>query len=379
MSKPLALVLFAAACTTTNNDRRYLPGSTDNGDQLEAGTQVVASNGLSDVLALLPPPDDVTLGDGFLDPLTSSFIPANGGGSAQPLVSVELPAAIGGAPIRVFVGRRIALTGNLVTPFFVDGGQAIAFAATDELDVAGTLESVTGSVDIAGCTGGDSTSTAAGGGGGGFATSGGAGGAVSFHGTVTSPAAPGGTADPDATLVPLRGGCPGGRPGGLGLGGIPGGAIQLFSQQRIDIAGAVVADALSAEIGEGGGGGGGILIEAPVVAFGDGAVLSARGGGGASGDTADASNGNFGSSLSGATCASALCGSGGDGAVGATANGLPGASTDGSGTLAHPVIAPSGGGGGGIGTVRINTLDGTTLGSAAIVSAAMTIGTLTAR
>ncbi len=385
MSKTLAFALFTAACTTSNPDFAgtaghavfQKPGTCD--PDFESCS--VPSNNIGAAFALAGTPTDLVLGTGEIDVDRSMFTPT-GSTVGQTLPSVELPAADGGAPIRVFVGRSIAGAGNIaMVSSDGDLGPAVAFAATEDLAITGRLFATTGAVDIAGCTGAPGVTNAAiaGGAGGAFATAGGNGGVVTFEGSVV-PQAPGGTADPDVTLVPLRGGCPGGPPSNGSGHGVAGGAIQLVSATSLDIAGAVIADANNSNVGTGGGAGGGILIEAPVVALADTAVLTARGQGGASGDTSTMWTPNFGSALSGAACQFGTCGTGGEGAVGATAAGLDGGSIDIlTGLLLGQNDRTSGGGGGGIGTIRINTADGALEGSAAVVSGAFSVGTLATR
>src|SRR5580658_10008630 len=96
----------------------------------------VPSNDLAAAIVLLPTAD-LALGSGVLDVEASTFQPL-GGGPAIAVPSVELAAAPGGAPIRVFAGGAVTLSGTLIVAngAVLDGvGPAVAFAATGPLSV----------------------------------------------------------------------------------------------------------------------------------------------------------------------------------------------------------------------------------------------------
>ena len=160
-----------------------------------------------------------------------------------------------------------------------------------------------------------------------------------------------------------------------------GGAIRLSSRSSIDVQGAIdvrghygdyeVGPGLTVVYG--GGAGGGILLEAPRVSLASGARLVAKGGGGGTvgagfpdDDTTSPSRGM--------SCPGP-CPDGGDGAApGSPAKpGEPSPVTTGYGLM-------SGGGGGGMARVRINTIDATYAKSSMAVEAAMvTSGVLRTR
>jgi hypothetical protein len=224
-----------------------------------------------------------------------------------------------------------------------------------------------------------------GGGGGGFGTAG-ASGSQENQGCPES-SSPGGPAHGDETLVPLIGGSGGASghnnntPVIVGAGGGGGGALQISSQGRIQIDGAISAGGaggkggisilLSSAAGGGGGSGGAVLLEA-IQLLGEGWV-AANGGGGGSGAEADLTGAwgedgwPDGTAAKGGVAAYQDIGSGGDGAAGATAA-QPGTPTsyDGAG----------GGGGGGLGRIRFN-LPGNVIDPALKTSGKRTRGNLT--
>lgn len=218
---------------------------------------------------------------------------------------------------------------------------------------------------------------AAGGGGGGFGTAGGLGGAGAFG----AAAGRAGAIDVDDTLVPLRGGCPGGAGGDAdgdgGQGGGAGGAIQISAAGRIRVTGSLRVNGGGAAGGQrigGGGGGGGsggaLLLEGRTIELPSGGELLAKGGGGGEGGTAfdsgpetsDAGSNPLGGDDvgNGGQAASSSGGNGGDGATvgAAVAPGAAGQNEAGGG----------GGGGGGLGRIRVRasstcTLDGRVQGA----------------
>ncbi len=209
-----------------------------------------------------------------------------------------------------------------------------------------------------------------GGAGGGMATSGGNGG--------TSGTAPGGTIAADLStcapesLVPLGGGGGGGHAlGGNGGGG--GGALQITSYGTLRLSSTAVVTAVGAGgqgtlFANGGGGGAGaggaLLLEAPTVEV-LGAAVSTAGGGGGGGRVTGA-NGEAGRAdgmpaLGGVGDGSTSTdGLGGNGAINSVAA-LPGASN-----LAG-MLDGTGGGGGGLGRIRINNLRGDAVDGARFV------------
>ncbi|HEY4181260.1 MAG TPA: hypothetical protein VGM90_30655 [Kofleriaceae bacterium] len=176
-------------------------------------------------------------------------------------------------------------------------------------------------------------------------------------------------------LIPLRGGCAGGKGGsgvlgssGLspgGAGGAGGGAIQISSNTEIVLGSAIIADGaggigVTAEHAGGGGGGAGgaILLEAPLISYGNNANLCANGGGGGTGGNA----GHTGKTAS--TCEQASGGAGvddttpnnGGGGAGGFSS-LPGQRAGENGNSPGSERTPAyggGGGGGGVGKIRVN-------------------------
>ncbi len=212
-----------------------------------------------------------------------------------------------------------------------------------------------------------------GGGGGGFAGVGGAGGDVAPGNAGFAVGGAGGLVYGAAALVPLVGGSGGGAgaaegDGGTGgIGGGGGGAVQIVAGESIAIAGVVNAGGCGGGGGKGpsctnncgggagggGGSGGAILLESRAVDV--SGVLAANGGGGGGGAWDHAAvgmpglNGGNGSvPAQGGAGSSDRGRSGGAGGAAGSPNGVPGVAWD------HP-----GGGGGGCGRIRINSLSGT--------------------
>jgi hypothetical protein len=311
---------------------------------------------------------------------------------------------VGEDAIRVFMAGEFSLGSMRVT-----GRNAVAFVAPGVIDVNGVVD-VSGDRNLAGpgagtCSSGRGGNTEIpghwerrragdpaecapqpgyiwvthGSGGGGYATAGGAGGGSGGLGGVAGDGAA------ESTLVPLRGGCPGGGWEPDAEGGA-GGAIQLVSAVRIRVAsggapavlhagggggkgGASLCVAEASATSGGGGSGGGVLVEAPsVVIAGVDAGIVASGGAGGSGCIPGDSEG---ASPSGEISLAPICPTGSFGSAGgAGANVAPaGNSESGRGV--------SGGGGGGLGRIRINTFDGAyQAGPGAILRGVVTTGTV---
>jgi hypothetical protein len=362
------LTTCAADGHTTTTTTCSLGCSDAGGSHCE---QVVPSNGLQVYLDMTPFPVDLTLAGGTLDLDTSQFTPTGGSAVAIPSFTVAAPA--GGASIVVFVGKKITLGELTISSDMTTGsGPAAAFLATDDLAVAGPVLVASGAVNISGCTGTTGPFTepggadyGGGGGGGAHATDGADGGIVpnGVAGGVHGVAA--GTDE----LVPLRGGCPGGFSAGIAgsLGGRGGGAIQLFSLTSVDINASIIADGLVSSIADnfggtnygGGGGGGGILIEAPSVTLDIAGFLLARGGGGSSGDFQPLEAPDSGSPIPGAV-SQVHDGTRVNGGAGGTSTTAPVAGANTAAAVSgESIVRAAGGGGGGVGRIRINTADGT--------------------
>ncbi len=246
----------------------------------------------------------------------------------------------------------------------VIGDNALILIATDEVDVAGTIDlgatappfggpgggrGGVASQPATGCGPGSQPVGPGGGSGGANATWGGVGAVTVLPGDPTMCASP--------LAEPLVGGSGGGAGNnGLAAGGGGGGALQISAGRAIRIHGVIDVGggggAGTAMGGGGGGAGGTILLQAPLVEL-AGARLAANGGGGGGGG------------------ASATAGA--DGPVGtATASG--GASGGGAGSSSGTNggnatdATQLGGGGGGAGVIRIETLAGTPVGEPAFIS-----------
>jgi hypothetical protein len=361
-----------------------------NADMLRCNN-VDPSNGLATYLDQAAQQGDVTLPDGTTISTDNGTVTGPDGAIA---VANTIIAQPGGPMLRVLMAKSFSVGNVRVT-----GTAALAIVAADSITINGVLD-----LSADGVTGGPGASTCSvigaggrpnpggfvrvpadnsggyptflwsvgGGGGGGFGSSGGTGGdAGSFTGGGP------GTTNGGATLVPLRGGCPGADDRGGPNGGAGGGAVQLVANGSVHLVdvGATKggihvgggggragdlgrADASDTNVvwGSGGGGaGGGILIEASALVLDAGTGLLAAGGAGAGwGACAPAAHGTDApanaSTPSGGSCSSGTtpATTGGDGAT--TGDGGGGQSMTHTGGSA-------GGGGGGLGRIRINTAD----------------------
>jgi hypothetical protein len=271
------------------------------------------------------------------------------------------------------------------------GSRPVIFAVRGDVSVAGTvnargLASQTGAGGNTSCgsagRGGDGGNTGSndgdsgggGGGGGGFAGGGANGGTgdVVFSSNARGPA---GAAAPAAagSLVPLRGGCNGGKGGngnGTGpSGGGGGGAVQIAASGTLSLAGSAIISASGGggtaathqeDGGAGGGSGGGVLLEAGVITIADNAWITANGGGGSSGASTNSVTSAAGADGAANNSTRAPRGAGNDGAgaggEGSVTTGSgPGGGGDGQGTgfLGLARGAGGGGGGGGVGFIRV--------------------------
>jgi hypothetical protein len=333
---------------------------------------MVPSNGLQAALDMVPSPQDIDLQNGDIDLLNGTFTPT--GGSAMALGFIPVPGGLGSAEINVLVGHRVTLGNVTIAGEFFGGGTAFGVIATSDITISGTLDMADIGVGSS-CAAGDATQASqdghtyfSGGGGGGFGTAGGSGGSV----TTIALGGSGGSASGNETLIPLRGGCPGGVTSLFGKGG---GAIQLSSATSIAVNGPITADALAAGafFGEGGGAGGAILLEAPIVDVSATGRLFVRGAGGKAANSATGTTQADALFQPGGTCGSACGGDGGNGASLSTPA-QPG--QDYHGTFGEKDDG-AGGGGGGLGRIRINTADGTfNPAVGALISGVLTSGPL---
>jgi hypothetical protein len=305
-------------------------------------------------------------------------------------------------PIRVFMAGEFSLGTTRIT-----GRNAVAFVAPGLIEITGVVD-VSGDLNLDGpgsgtCSTGRGVNTETPGNwqrpragdpavcnpnpGYVWVTYGSSGGGYGTVGGASGNRAGGAAGDPtvDAPLVPLRGGCPGAGVSPSAEGGA-GGAIQVVSATRIELAsgvdpavlhagggggkgGASLCEAEASANPGGGGSGGGVLIEAPtVVISGVGAGVVTSGGPGGSGCIPGDADG---ASHSGEIALAPICPTGAFGSSGgAGANVAPAGNVD-------DLRGVSGGGGGGLGRVRINTFDGTYESSpAAVMRGVVTTGTI---
>ncbi|CAN5895950.1 hypothetical protein BH11MYX2_BH11MYX2_11270 [soil metagenome] len=301
-------------------------------------------------------------------------------------------------------GGRIALAVPLdafaVKPqesLLIIGEKPLIIVARTTATIAGTI-TVTGTITTV-CPGVLSGMTyvgagaSGGGGGGGYGARGGPGGTGNTDAAMMDePAGAGGTAGTSVgadEIIPLRGGCPGGKGGDAGtllggLGGAGGGAIQISSKGMISVGTAIIANgaggfSITADhVGGGGGGAGGaILLDAPVVSFGVGAMLCANGGGGGAANSGK--NGTTAVACESATGGAGITadfpdnGAGGRGGFGSTMLQRAGDKGNSPESVRSPGYG-GGGGGGGAGRIRLNVTS--TMGSTAPSSPAISFGTL---
>ncbi len=189
--------------------------------------------------------------------------------------------------LRVQSGTTLRVHGNRPAIFVVTNDATIEGALNADGDVASSTPGAGGGVACGASTGANGASAlgySGGGGGGGYATVGGIGGAqVSLAGGSA------GAARGNTQLVPLLGGCNGGRSDVSVNPGVAGGALQISALGDLVVTGSIEANggngimpALSNHGGSGGGSGGAILIEASNLSF-TASMLHVNGGDGASG------------------------------------------------------------------------------------------------
>lgn len=286
----------------------------------------------------------------------------------QPVVVTTPIAAVvpqfGGPDLHVVILRSLRISGGVVTVYAP--GPAIIIAQDITIDADAGL-SVNAEPSVAGVNSGMSIGGSVmtqGGGGGGFLSSGGSAGAA------------GGAAYSIATI--FRGGSQGGRDpqcsnGGTSLGGSGAGAILLYASQKITMLGLISANGMGgfagrqcsqSAIGEGGGGGGSggaIVLQAPILDFGNTGRLFATGGGGGGGGPGNTGLGEFPGTNGGA--GNRIGGTGGAGGIYCGKGGNGGSSTAGAGNGISGVMYPSGnmgtggrgGGGGAAGYIELRT------------------------
>jgi hypothetical protein len=304
-------------------------------------------------------PVDVTLSDG-----THALALALATFSVIPGQSLKV---VGEKPL-IIVASTVMIAG----PITVSGTIATKCTGVGNLNLDGFsyVPSLGGTQSDGGSSGG--------GGGGGYGASGGDGGSGRLDANVMNATEPGGGAGGSGgsspghdELVPLRGGCPGGK-GGFGSvagpavpggpGGKGGGAIQISSKMPIMLSSSIIANGsggggVSGEHAGGGGGGSGgaILLEAPSIIYSGTALLCANGGGGGTGGNA----GHDGKTSPDCGIAPGGMGVDGDNAAGGAGGftsdlGKRGGKNGDTPTTERTPAYGGGGGGGGIGKIRVN-------------------------
>ena len=345
-------------------------------------SQMEVSNGLTRYLAIAAQ-STVDL----VFPTGHSTIKASDGTVMVNNVQVSVASEVVNG-MRVFPVRSLSVIGQLAA--IKGSGEldapALVFVAAGDVTISAPIDlsaedsssppgSLTYEASVtAGCVGGDgggdnllASQKGGSGGGGGYHAAAAAGASSQFAGGAA------GLAPFGETLVPLRGGCTGGKaPAGGYIVAAGGGAIQIVSTTKIELDGAGSIDVGggggkatpwdSGMPGTGGGGGGAILLEAPSITLrGADVVLAAKGGGGTGmnvNGTAQAigANGGIGDAPAQGGVYSAAYLKGGNGAttlIAPTAG--PGCGT---GTSCTTPTTHGAGGGGGVGQIRFNTRDG---------------------
>jgi hypothetical protein len=278
----------------------------------------------------------------------------------------------GGGMVLAIPLRGLSVTGSHVLKLVGDKPIVFLVAGDVVVDTGGVIDASAsgaapgpGAFDAASCgngAGGASAGAGWGGGGAGFGTPGGDGGWNTENA---------GAMNGNATLTPLRGGCPGGTTSGSTSSGAGGGAFQISASGTISIgptgSGILAAAGGGAPAtmggGNGGGAGGGILLVSPAAAtFGAGGGARAHGGAGSSG------NGGSGTNFAGTdghttddTPATDTSGTAGTGSIGGNDDGrVGGLAHYGAGGLMtmpgalHPkTMNGRGGGGGGGGRIVV--------------------------
>jgi hypothetical protein len=239
-----------------------------------------------------PPGPGIVLSEGFwfLDTDDGTLELYNSSDDPEELVFTVIPQ-VGGPEILLVAVEDLEVREGAA--LIGVGSRALAIFSYDDIDIHGVLSvgavyqfpgagSNAGDTCAAGAGAEGSTQsygTSEGGSGGGGGAYGGDGGDGSIvAGSLDTDPTPGGVANGDASLTPLRGGCPGGHGGERNpllegsLGGEGGGALQLVAADTLTIGGYVTASGgggrgatVNQAGGGGGGSGGGSLLEALVI------------------------------------------------------------------------------------------------------------------
>jgi hypothetical protein len=299
---------------------------------------------------------------------------------AEPL-AVIVEQSNGGDAV-VLVMREFTIAKGVTLA--LTGSRPVVFAAFGDVSIAGTIDaSAHGALPGpgadrvcasggAGEAGGNAVGTigATGGGGGGFGSRGGDGGISA--GSAGMPKA-GGAMTGNSMILPLEGGCSGGR-GGAGPSGLlaapgaGGGGVQISALGTLLVSGAVLAGGGGGGIGvsayhsgAGGGSGGTILLEAAHINMSQDAIVAANGGAGGGGRptslvaSATSMQGEDGNAGTDPALGGMGSGSAGDGGAGAAlgVEARPGQDGAWYGRAGDGMSGGGGGGGGGSGRVRV--------------------------
>lgn len=321
------------------------------------------------------------------DTTTNSFVDGGWCNQTKPVPVVVVQDGGISTTVLAMASFTLAPSSTLV----LYGSRPVILAVYGAANVQGVIDArsldlvrVGAGGDYPGCgasNGTNATALSAGGGGAGFGTAGSPG--------AGSGAGLAGTAAPDRSLRPLRGGCTGGQGHDssnrwIADGGAGGGAVQLSAASTLTVAGTIsvsggggrggVSGSADDNGGGGAGSGGAILLEANALSVTTTARLVANGGAGGGGRADATGSGEPGQSGAldtsavavGGKGATAVAGDGGHGAAGSTGStaGSPGSGT-----------AGSGGGGAGLGVVRLNAASSCAIADAGLlISAALSRG-----
>ncbi|MFT3709417.1 MAG: hypothetical protein QM817_17405 [Archangium sp.] len=278
----------------------------------------------------------------------------------MPDIGAAIITQNGGISTLVLAFEDLEVSGSSTLTF--TGSRPVILVSMRNILVLGAINAGAGSQACAGSgVGGNGSGTLykSGGGGGGFASAGGRGGNVNMG-------AAGGAAGVINVGPQLRGGCPGGVGGGTSQrASSGGGALQLVALDTITIAGVITAPGIGGagggfgNGGNGGGSGGDLLLEAmQIIASGGG--LTANGGGGGEADTNNAGQSGQLTDMPARGGTDNLGGGvGGDGAA-ATINAENGQDAT--------AFSSCGGGGGGVGRIRLNVVNSCNLGPQVVIS-----------
>lgn len=274
------------------------------------------------------------------------------GNPSPPFRLIPQANGVNDAVLVSFSDLEIGLDASVRT----QGDRPVIFATTGSLRVLGELLPAAGGASCADGGAGGLVNGNKGGGGGAF-------GSVAGSGGNAGGAA--GLVNGELLLSPLRGGCP-------GTGGAQGGgALQLSAAGNLTITGTIAAAGRGGvggtnpnNGGNGAGSGGGVLLESLFLLVGPTGAVTANGGaGGEGGDLFfDGQNGSAGETRTNNPAAGGTSlnagGRGGNGAAG-TAPATSGSDS---------VFNAAGGGGAGLGRVRINSVNGCSIGATSVLS-----------